>query len=611
MKYILHLYTLSEKEEVVDKSGGLTYLEQLVGVPELPCDIINPIISIVGNEESPPSATYCRIIELNRYYYIDSIELIGDNVYRLYCREDFLMSHRPLIRGQELVVSRNEFVYDNFIPDNLIPSRLTTNTELIECSGFVKDNGQVMNIIWTFYVIMATYGGDESVSINGGPALLLYEFQEISGVVSFFQKVYDPTFLQSLTSFFVSPSDYIVKFFSAPFKLSNLSSYANVGNIIKVGNKTITIENGTLRRLDSSIVNLYINPPAYSLNSFKDLSPYSKYELYLPFIGFVDFNSLAFEQYITGFKYSIDLKTGDVSVVGLTDYSIASFNPLPYFNWTGNIYVDIPLGSTNENEINLNKLLLGIDLATSFTKFGKGISTIIEGTKKRTPKKKMISKKGKRMIKAGVGEVIESGTEIFASSLTSVASLIPSGNFESPTNNVLMNTYSNIGVIVKTKPNYYYPREYNRWFGRPLDRLLYVDKIRGYTEFSDVRISYLDYQILSSEVHEIESLLEEGVYFSYEDEDLIDIPNGLSFTLKDIDEDVSFPTLAFEVKDQSGFFTFTGIYVDNGGDRITYGRRVVKDNGVWIKKEYRKLTTVDNISKEIHDWSQFLWWVEE
>lgn len=56
-------------------------------------DITNPILIL----QSYKSGNYCYIPDLNRYYYIDKIELMNGGYYKLYLEIDVLMSYKDEI----------------------------------------------------------------------------------------------------------------------------------------------------------------------------------------------------------------------------------------------------------------------------------------------------------------------------------------------------------------------------------------------------------------------------------------------------------------------------------------------------------------------------------
>ena len=60
-------------------------------------DITNPILIL----QSYKQGNYCYIPDLNRYYYIDKIDLMNGGFYKLYLEIDVLMSYKDEITGAD------------------------------------------------------------------------------------------------------------------------------------------------------------------------------------------------------------------------------------------------------------------------------------------------------------------------------------------------------------------------------------------------------------------------------------------------------------------------------------------------------------------------------
>lgn len=60
-------------------------------------DITNPILIL----QSYKQGNYCYIPDLNRYYYIDKIDLMNGGFYKLYLEIDVLMSYKDEIIGAD------------------------------------------------------------------------------------------------------------------------------------------------------------------------------------------------------------------------------------------------------------------------------------------------------------------------------------------------------------------------------------------------------------------------------------------------------------------------------------------------------------------------------
>ena len=67
------------------------------------------------------SANYCYIPYFNRYYYVEEIISVRNNLWQIVLKVDVLMSFASKIREQKGYISRNENDYDEFLIDNQIP----------------------------------------------------------------------------------------------------------------------------------------------------------------------------------------------------------------------------------------------------------------------------------------------------------------------------------------------------------------------------------------------------------------------------------------------------------------------------------------------------------
>lgn len=69
------------------------------------------------------SANYVYIPDFNRYYFINDITSVRQNLWRLSLHVDVLMSYKKEIQNNYAFVSRNEFDYDPDIYDRELPTK--------------------------------------------------------------------------------------------------------------------------------------------------------------------------------------------------------------------------------------------------------------------------------------------------------------------------------------------------------------------------------------------------------------------------------------------------------------------------------------------------------
>lgn len=99
--------------------------------------IINPIIIV--NNESPIRYNYVYIPEFRRYYYINNVESVRNNIWKLYLQVDPLMSFKGDILALKVVVEKQSLLKngDEYIDDgSLISDNLMFKTIYNYSKGF-------------------------------------------------------------------------------------------------------------------------------------------------------------------------------------------------------------------------------------------------------------------------------------------------------------------------------------------------------------------------------------------------------------------------------------------------------------------------------------------
>lgn len=101
---IITIGTTSDDKRMLHKTwSGIDITVQL----KQPCNILNPIF-IVGYDSTLVSANYLYCAELNRYYFIDNINLMPGHRMELQCSVDVLMSYSADIDNISALIVRQE-----------------------------------------------------------------------------------------------------------------------------------------------------------------------------------------------------------------------------------------------------------------------------------------------------------------------------------------------------------------------------------------------------------------------------------------------------------------------------------------------------------------------
>jgi len=301
------------------------------------------------------------------------------------------------------------------------------------------------------------------------------------------------SFLNQLASLFTDKAQYIYSLRWYPFDITQFTTlqFASVlqlgGHDADDGTNTAFVE-----RFSSTIsrkvkVAEIVIPRRY--NNFMDFEPYTHAQIYLPFIGFYALHVNECMGKTISVSYAVDFLTGIATAYIQTEEADNGGHLL--FTATGKVGIDIPLGSTNANEIAKNNFSSAMKLIASGVALVGGVAS---------------------------GNVV--GGMIGASALTTAMSSgvnfvtgqqkhYQRGNL-SGGQDALCSPRSVFVIITRPKQVEVDMNEFAKMKGRPLAETRYLGDLTGFTTVEKVHLERFN-ESLKSEVEEIESLLHEGV----------------------------------------------------------------------------------------------------
>lgn len=149
-----HLYKSKSPREAVTKTWNYDY--EIVGFHlNDPCDVLHPVVTISDEfdyeRDSLSKVNYARIDELDRYYFIDKIEIVAEKLYRYYLSVDVLTTYADIIYQQNAVIRRQQYLYDLYLNDG---SLRVENYPLIQT---LKFNESPLANSWHY--LLAVAGG--------------------------------------------------------------------------------------------------------------------------------------------------------------------------------------------------------------------------------------------------------------------------------------------------------------------------------------------------------------------------------------------------------------------------------------------------------------------
>lgn len=170
------------------------------------------------------------------------------------------------------------------------------------------------------------------------------------------EQFWNPTALQAIKQYFTDPIDAVIGLSVVPVRPETRSAEAVVIGMYNthVGAPVVTTEYTT-----HNCGSVYI--PKF-FNSYLDYDPYTKYQLYLPFIGEVELNADEITSKTITIKYKCNVVTGDcVALVMIGNNVFGTFN--------GNFSRQVPITAANYGAI----ISSAVNIATTAATVGVGV----------------------------------------------------------------------------------------------------------------------------------------------------------------------------------------------------------------------------------------------
>lgn len=120
MSFSIGLGYNSSEHNALNKN--INFIATVSGVLRESSSIINPDILFEGNIEAIANCNYMKIPTFGRSYFIDNIESVRNNLFRIKAHVDVLETYKDQIKNVRGVVGRNAEEYDKYLIDNKIAS---------------------------------------------------------------------------------------------------------------------------------------------------------------------------------------------------------------------------------------------------------------------------------------------------------------------------------------------------------------------------------------------------------------------------------------------------------------------------------------------------------
>ena len=299
------------------------------------------------------------------------------------------------------------------------------------------------------------------------------------------------TFLQNILLLTETPVESLVNLRMYPFDISTHSTTGVLPNqtiYLGVYDTQVTDADAIFGGYDCTFDLGSVTLDRY-FDNFMDFAPYTKIEIWLPFLGFYTLDTSLVMGRTINIKYVVDFTSGKCTAYITADGAII-------FTQDGVMGVDVPLGLRNGAEIGRSMLKTGITAAA-------GAVTLAGGA-----------------IAAGAGEVSGGAAVMAATGSTSWAASASVGAVGAMQSHVVQKGTTGTAAnayygpthcyIVVTRPTPNVPTNYNNLIGRPSAKRAVLSTLTGYTVVDKLHVENLT-TATAEEQTEVERLLKTGV----------------------------------------------------------------------------------------------------
>lgn len=433
---------------------------------------------------------YCYIPVLKRYYFITNPILITSELVRLELAEDVLMTFKNEFRLLDAFITRNEFDYNTMIRDDLYPFKYNKEVVVEEVQNIYPveefKSGDLYNNCVVSYLTSDTiyYSNGQF----GEPRAYLFgnnlSTQYWVAPIQYLRTMAKILFTDAIALGYVKN----IKIY--PFEIKDVE-IEMFKNHINIGGKTIPLA-GEFSYPKSPYYKIKIasfDLPKF--NSFRDLPPYSNYELWIPYYGWITLNADAIADNETiEVYYTVNFENGNSTV-----YVTRNFDEI-LFSAPVQLGVTVALSSTNARELENEKISTimngTIGLVGSAIQVGSGIFT-------GNP---VAMAMGVTNAAKTIGSVVNNFNTMYEKANANVSSA--SDGILNPQKCYLKTTYVLANIITESNLN-----KWKHLYGRPLNDIRNLSNLTGFTQIGDINLENV--QAYENEKIELYDLLKNGI----------------------------------------------------------------------------------------------------
>lgn len=513
----IFVYKQNSKNIVIDKT--LTFVDAINGKFNHSIAIKNINIDVTGYSITN-GYNYAFIPSLNRYYYVDSVEIISNDYIRLHLREDVLMSWQDLIKSQMAFITRsadqNTSIVDERLPleslktiEYITPTPTGSGSQVnIQLSANFSSEYNIMittynDVYYTKQSVPSPDTNLPTLSPNQSNTQTSY-FVTLSLYDSFTKALMDEdTMMSSLGSILFLPFNP-----TTPFNTGTSAQTLMIG---LPDSKALCSDDKFhyLYDIPSGVTTRQVRRTPYGTSPYLVLAdftfpdtnddwyncePYTFYEIYIAFVGWVKVDAQQLSNKRVLIYYTLDLQTGNGTafIYNKTDGKVI-------YSCGCQLGVKLDVISSNYLELSrekqANQLNTLIGLLASAVSIGAGVVT-----------------ENPVAIAGGVlsaGKTIASAVNKERMMFERAQVTFGSGDagLHSTLGTMIRKTY-NKQILSGYGLSYYYDMQ-----GYPCNTYDSLGELTGYVEIGEIHFNPMNETIYQDETQEIVSLLKDGVIF--------------------------------------------------------------------------------------------------
>ena len=507
--FALTLYKNSAENNRIDKTEYLTSVREITGYLRNETNIINP--SIVIEYEQVIDFNYVYVSTFNRYYFVTNITSVRTNLWRLDMSCDTLMTYKETILNYECYVSRNENDYNDKIEDKYLPLEYEKVVDYILQQDTTGTNTDFFK---GFSALITTLATSPEVNLENENIDITTPFNDLDGEPAktniyeagssnfkVIQMITDSgayaSCLNAIANALIEDDNkagYVQSIIVFP--IWNPAMYDQIGyktmtdfyygseKLPLGGTYNVVLKGDTIAPI--KVATIYIRP---KFNNFLDYDPYTTYEIWLPFHGWVKLPS---EQVVGNYLnvyYVINTSStkGTIIIRQQSDSAVI-------LQVDCTIGVEIPISTTNGEDIKRRQTSDAINLAV------QGVGGVLMGAVGVVTGNPLLAFGGAMMATGAITGGISSAM----TNRVEAQGKVSDGNAGLYSDRVvkIRRTSSIVAVDDISK--------YAKYIGRPLQTNVKLNTLTGYTIVGGVHIENLD-TATDNEKTDIENQLRKGV----------------------------------------------------------------------------------------------------